>query len=138
MKINKLSNQIFQEYAEKSAAKITLTTPKGKKVEFVYQEKSGPGGYHQKYNGLFVTAADFEIDNCIATIAHVHFVNSPTVLSGYFEAEMTFGCGEEARTEIVSHLTLEQICELIDKNDWQFSFDLFTNRSIHNKLYWPI
>lgn len=137
MNTNQLSNQIFQEYTEKKAAKITLTTTKGKKVDFVYQEKSGPGGYHQKYNGLFVTHADFEIANCITTIAHIHFVNSPTILSGYFEVEMTFGCGEEARKEHISHLTLDQVCELVDRDDWEFSLDLFTNRSIHNKFYWP-
>jgi hypothetical protein len=128
-------NQIFQEYTESTPAKITLTTPADKKVEFTYRDKCGPGGYGKRYMGLFV--ADFEVGYCLTTIAHVHYVNDPTRLTGYFDMEITFGCGEEATTERISGLTLEQVCKIIDLDDWEFCLDLCTNRGVYNKFYWP-
>ena len=122
--------QIFQEYTANTPAKIILTTPSGKTVQFDMQERRD-----SPYFGLFV--ANLEVGYCLTTIAHVHFVNDPTRLSGYFEAEMTFGSGEEATTERCSQFTLEQICEIIDRDDWEFCLDLFTNRGPYNRNYWP-
>jgi hypothetical protein len=128
-------NQTFQEYTPSMPAKIILTTPAGNLVHFEYQQKSGPGGFHSRYNNLFV--AHWEVAYCLTTIAHVHYANDPIHLTGYFEMEMTFGCGEEAQTKRISGLTLNQVCEIVDRNDSDFCFELFTNRTVYNKNYWP-
>lgn len=130
-------NTQFTEYTPSTPAKIVLTTPGGKKVDFFHYDPK-IGGAFNRFNGMFQTGADFEYAYNLCTIAHVHCLNRETNFEeGSFEVEITIGCGEDAERGSISLLTLDQVFEFIDRDDIEFAKHLLENRTLHNRRYWP-